>query len=326
MMLSPRLRVGASSLITCVGDQPQFVIDALSQQQSGLQQDSDYPIFLMKLNQDQAITAPILSLKTLSFAERIETLLMTCLRRLVAHQFVNKQRSLKIHLILSLPRAAKKIIEAENLTARINHDIFLGHQCHLYLTQQSTAQIIQQIEQSGAISKWDYIIVGTVDSLINLQDIEQLFRCGRLMTIRNRDGMVPGEAGVFLLFEKTRQRRPQWHFFLDSHGNYLNAIKLILRKHRLAFHQLDYVLLSNGTETIQQLEWFHYAKELMGENKLGPRLFFTGNSVGHLGTANFSLLISAAQTLCDQGSGHILIIDRHAFTRELSLGLLMASR
>ncbi|MFV1992452.1 MAG: hypothetical protein ACC635_00995 [Acidiferrobacterales bacterium] len=147
---------------------------------------------------------------------------------------------------------------------------------------QGAAKALSECCQELAEGKWQAVIFGGADSLINEVTCAELASEARLNAKDNPNGQIPGEGAAFLLLEVKQEEnetenieisnvifKPEPNTRCAEHKKLLglaDSISEIIKKENISPNAIDTILLPFGLEICEQLEWYQV------QQKIWPRV------------------------------------------------------
>jgi len=143
---------------------------------------------------------------------------------------------------------------------------------------EGAANALSSCCQELADGKWQAVIFGGADSLINEATCAELARENRLLTRDIPNGQLPGEGAAFLLLETRKPDdenenieisgitfKPEPNSRCAEHKKLLglaDSISEIISKNNISPAAIDTVLLPFGQEICEQLEWHQVQQKI----------------------------------------------------------------
>lgn len=143
---------------------------------------------------------------------------------------------------------------------------------------EGAAKTLATCCQELSEGKWQAVIFGGVDSLINEMTCAELAGKASLNTKDNPNGQIPGEGAAFLLLEKKQEEnetenieisniisKPEPNTRCAEHKIMLglaDSINEIINKENISPNTIDTILLPFGLEICEQLEWYQVTQKI----------------------------------------------------------------
>jgi len=143
---------------------------------------------------------------------------------------------------------------------------------------EGAANVLSSCCQELTDGKWQAVIFGGADSLINEATCAELARENRLLTKDIPNGQLPGEGAAFLLLETRKPDdenenieisgitfKPEPNSRCAEHKKLLglaDSISEIISKNNISPAAIDTVLLPFGQEICEQLEWHQVQQKI----------------------------------------------------------------
>ncbi len=260
--------------------------------------------------------APIQYLSKLRLAERIEVMLKCALSELeIKLSSTLPQDSLRFHFLLpktSSPRYCQ--VNSQTITALVHRHAprFAPTTITFSHSNENHTTLLSQLQTELQQGKWNGIILGSVDSLIDELTCQTLYKQNFLQTIDQDYGVIPGEGAVLVLLQ-TQPALPVLAsinsiFSISMASNVhreaslITAIQQACSLINLMPSDIEAILLSYGKQATDPLSWYEVTQAIWPfhskQNSVLAEEWNTHYTFGDLGAAEFPLhLILACERL-----------------------------
>ncbi len=199
----------------------------------------------------------------------------------------------------------------------------------------SLAQVLLELSDD----RWDVVIFGGVDSLIGVESLAALDRCGTLATT-SAMGQVPSEACAYVSFRKRMDPESEIQikgvaYAAESHPKDADrttmqalpdALQALLKERMLRLDGTETVILPDVTSRTQ-CEWWQVNQRFWPivnavDQKVAavanlpppqelpqPTVITVSAIAGHVGAATLAVALVFAQALLEKGAGTALILE-----------------
>jgi hypothetical protein len=155
------------------------------------------------------------------------------------------------------------------------HEMLKNAEFRFVTTETGSVAALQATCEELARGPWSMALFGAVDSLVDVMTCTELAVRGRLMTTETAEGVIPGEAGAFLLLQteaRVRQQAAPVSAWIDgmAHSNkksgampgHVEAIRAALATANSAPESIDTVVAPWTTDSLALTEWYEVRRTL----------------------------------------------------------------
>jgi len=245
------------------------------------------------------ITAPMHDLQFLHSQDRIVEIFLKTLEPLILKlpKDLNFSRLLFYVLLPASNSYRRRWISPEilhkNLILRFGHlfaDIdkctVQGHEFHSDCSEHFN-RISEMLSQEKNKSAWDMVIFGAVDSLINLETIEEYIASGNIRKQGDLSSEMPGEGAAFLMLQR-EQDVPTENL----------GVKLQNIPDYLEIPRLNMIVTDRPCTTNAEVDWYERSKKLWPS--IAPPEIRTQRWLGNLGAAHGPLMFALAYGILNE--------------------------
>ena len=139
----------------------------------------------------------------------------------------------------------------------------------------------EQLAQEKNKSPWDMVIFGAVDSLIDLQSLEEIIESGDIRKEGDLSSTMPGEGAAFLMLQRKTDVSPgKWMVTIQTTPDYQES------------PALEMIVSDRRCTVDAEIQWHQRSKKLWP--KLSPPEIRTQRWLGNLGAAHGPLMLVLA--------------------------------
>jgi 3-oxoacyl-[acyl-carrier-protein] synthase-1 len=224
-------------------------------------------------------TAAIDGLKGADPKERMAILLSSALSSLLAQVPEAPGEKILLHCCVPGPKTARgeDIDPTQWKTQLTDLDPrFVALDIRFVPALGNQAEALAQLTRDLSEGKWDKVIFGGVDSLVDVHTCRAL--AGRVLVPDAPDGLIPGEAAAFVLLERNAPQRsaPLAHLRAVAHAKepqsgkadsqttqgLIQAARAALAQARLSTADIDVAITALGQEQEGHFEWYQLTRAL----------------------------------------------------------------
>lgn len=284
----PELWVTGLGLYSLPGDQPFGLLGAVCTNLSGARPKPGYSFPLPGKGEDaQVLIAPIDALEGIEHPfDRMLVLAEAALGQ-IAESTLNTLNGEKVLVVTLLPpsesaRGSQVNLEELEEALRALHPALAKAHFRFASANEGAGQQLRIAGAELAEKKWDAVIFGGCDSLVDAVTCRALSREHRIMTVGGAEGLVPGEGAAYLVLQtselaKGHQTQQIWAKItglgtapephsLNADSKPMTGLTIAMRQALsptgLAATAIDEVILPFGAETAGELEWFQVTQAL----------------------------------------------------------------
>lgn len=142
-------------------------------------------------------------------------------------------------------------------------------------------RVSEQLAQEKNKSPWDMVIFGAVDSLIDLQSLEEIIESGDIRKEGDLSSTMPGEGAAFLMLQRKTDVSPgKWMVTIQTTPDYQES------------PALEMIVSDRRCTVDAEIQWHQRSKKLWP--KLSPPEIRTQRWLGNLGAAHGPLMLVLA--------------------------------
>jgi 3-oxoacyl-[acyl-carrier-protein] synthase-1 len=171
---------------------------------------------------------------------------------------------------------------------------------------QGSVETLQEICTELQQGKWQAVLFGGADSLVDIVTCTELVCQGKAMPKGGIEGIIPGEGAAYLVLEKQpsgncRARIKATHTAPEPHHDQAHdkqmtgmtaAIKAAMQDAGIVPEKLDGIVLPFGGRMVEALEWHQVVETVWPRRENTPREFEIlrpGTTLGETGAASLPL-------------------------------------
>lgn len=195
------VRICAVGLACAAGDQPFALLGAVGTHLSCAVPHPVLTVGGMDGEQPPALFAPVPVFDPQEEREERITALASAALASALENGSNFPGGDKILVFTLVPEIAEEDLRELEGTLREENPALQSAAFQFAQTENGGVAALSALRQEVATGKWEVVIFGGVDSLVNATACRDLLQEGRLMTSESFEGIVPGEAAAYLVLQ-----------------------------------------------------------------------------------------------------------------------------